>query len=189
MFDQTIQRVMDAVDGLRHEVDDHWQIPRVEAELLAQLVTIGRCVSICEIGTSYGYSTLHLAAATAGLGGHVHSFDNNSKKHDAADKHLSQAGLRAVVTLHLGDARTMVKQVTPARPYDCVFIDAVKEQSFAYWDAVRPHLASRAVVMTDNTSTHADQLASFVAHLRGEVGARSCAVPVGNGIELTVIGD
>ncbi len=64
MFPDPIQSVIDRVD-LRATVDDHWQIPREEALLLAQLVSIGRFVSICEIGTSYGFSTLHLAAAAA----------------------------------------------------------------------------------------------------------------------------
>ncbi len=187
-FPSRIQSVIDAVEGLRGRVEDHWQIPGDEARVLAQLVTIGRCVSICEIGTSYGFSTLHLAAATQPMGGHVHTFDIDPKKVDAAGKHLEQAGLRDVVTQHLGDARQLLLNVTPMQPFDFVFIDAVKEQSFAYLEAVQPRLASRAVIVTDNTTTHAAELASFVEHLRGLPNAQSCAVPVGNGFELTVVG-
>src|SRR5690606_25046105 len=156
-------------------VDDHWQVPPAEALLLAQLVWLGRCASICEIGTSYGYSTLHLAAATQRVGGHVHTFDVSQKKFDAAGKHLAQAGLSDVVTQHLGDARELLKGVTPAQPFDFVFLDAVKEQSFEYLEAVKPRLAHRAVIATDNTTTHAKELAPFVAHLRALPNASSCA--------------
>jgi hypothetical protein len=42
------------------------------------------------------------------------------------------------------------------------------------------------VVVTDNTRTHPDELAEFVAHLRSLPGVGSCEVPVGNGFELAV---
>jgi hypothetical protein len=50
MFSERIQTVIDRVDRLRDQVDDHWQIPADEARVLAQLISIGGCVSICEIG-------------------------------------------------------------------------------------------------------------------------------------------
>jgi hypothetical protein len=42
------------------------------------------------------------------------------------------------------------------------------------------------VLVTDNTITHAEQLASFLAHLRSLPQVASCGVPVGDGFELTV---
>ncbi len=188
MFEPTIMEVIDRVDVLRHKVDDHWQVPRVEAELLGQLVNLGRCKSLCEIGTSYGFSALHLAAATKLHGGRLHCFDRDPKKINAATEHLRQAGLLEIVTLHQGDARELVKSVTPQQPYDFVFIDATKEQSDAYLDAVLPRIGKRATLVTDNTTTHKEQLANFVKRLRNLPGAKSCEVAVGNGFELTVIG-
>jgi len=185
MFEPRVQTVLDYVDRLREQVDDHWQIPRDEALVLAQLVRISRCECICEVGTSYGYSTLHLAAAVRQTGGHVHSIDMDRKKFDAAGRHLAEAGLQEVVTQHLGDARQVLRSIEPIKPFDFVFFDAVKEQSFEYLEAVKPKLASCAVLVTDNTLTHGDQLASFVAHLRQLPGASSCQVEVGNGFELT----
>jgi predicted O-methyltransferase YrrM len=189
MFDASVQSVIDKVDALRHEVDDHWQVPADEAKLLAQIVRMSRCVSLCEIGVSYGFSTLHLAGATAALGGHMHAVDISAKKIAAARSHLQQAGLDAVVTLHEGDAREVVSRLQPEQPFDFVFIDAVKEQSDEYLDAVLPKLARRAVIVTDNTVSHAKVLAPFVARLRAIPNATSCEVRVGNGFELTVIGD
>jgi predicted O-methyltransferase YrrM len=188
MFERQIQGVMDRVDRLRHTVDDHWQIPRDEAEVLAQLIRLGRCVSICEVGVSYGYSTLHLAAATKPLGGHVHAFDISEKKIAAATRHLTEAGLIDAVSLHLGDARERLQAIKPARPFDCVFLDADKSQSMGYLSAVLPLLAPRCAIITDNTLTHAKELAAFREHLASLPGAASVQVPVGNGFELTLLG-
>ena len=185
-FEPRIAAVIDQVEELAGRVDDAWQVPRVEAEFLAQVVRAGGCQSLCEIGVSYGFSTLHLAAATAPLGGHLHGFELNPKKIAAATEHLTAAGLATVVTLHEGDARETVAAFTPEEPYDFVFIDSTKELSFAFLEAVWPHLAPNTMVLTDNTSTHPTQLADFVAHLRGLDGWSSVPVPVGNGFELTV---
>jgi predicted O-methyltransferase YrrM len=186
MFSDRIRAVMDQVDRLRDQVDDHWQIPREEALFLAQLVRTGRCVSICEIGTSYGFSTLHLAAATSELGGHVHSVDQDPRKTAAATKNLEQAGLIDFVTLHQGDARQVLTGLKPQRPLDFVFIDAAKAQCDEYLDAVWTKLAPECLIVTDNTTTHAQELAAFVGRLRALPDFRSCEVPIGNGVELTV---
>jgi len=188
MFSPRIQQVMEKVDALRNQVDDHWQIPRDEALVIAQLVRLGRCTSICEIGVSYGYSTLHLAAATRPMGGHVDAIDISPKKIKAATDHLTQAGLIDAVALHLGDARVVLASFKPARPFDCVFMDAEKAQSLQYFDAIEPLLAERAVILTDNTLTHPAELESFRNHLHRLRRAQSVQVAVGNGFELTLLG-
>lgn len=187
MFPELLLTTIDKVDQLRHDTTDHMQIPRDEAKLLHQIVRIGRFVSAVEIGVSYGFSTLHTASAIRANGGHMHAIDISEKKIHAATKHLTEAGLIDTVTLHLGDARAVLESLKPAQPVDFVFIDAVKEQSSAYLARLEGKLAPRCVICTDNTDTHPEQLADFVAELRSMSGATSCNVPLGNGFELTVI--
>lgn len=186
MFDAQVAETIARVNNLRHEVDDHMQIPAEEGLLLAQLVRLGRCRSICEIGVSYGFSTLHLAAAVRENCGHVQAVDLSDKKIKAAREHLRQAGLDNVVTLHQGDAREVVPTLTPDEPFDFVFIDAVKDQCFDYLAAVWPKLNELAILVTDNTVTHEAELRPFVEHLRNHPEIDSCQVAVGNGIELSV---
>jgi predicted O-methyltransferase YrrM len=90
------------------------------------------------------------------------------------------------VTLHQGDARDVLGSIRPDRPFDFAFLDATKEQSEAYLDAILPLLAPRYLIVTDNTTTHAEELASFVDRLRRIPAGASCHVAVGNGFELTV---
>lgn len=186
MFTVRIEQVIARVDRLRDEVDDHWQIPAVEARLLAQLVRLGRCVSICEIGTSYGFSTLHLAASAREHGGHVHTIDKDPKKVAASSANLRDAGLSDVVTQHHGDACQILRALRPAHPFDFVFLDATKSESADYLDALLPLLAPDFTLVTDNTTTHAAELSPFVERLRSLPGVWSCDVPVGNGFELTI---
>ena len=187
LFDPPAAEVAARVDALRHEVDDHWQVPADEARLLAQLVLVAGAKSICEIGTSYGFSTLHLAAAVRRTGGNVHTFDISRKKVEAAGRHLREAGLDDVVTVHEGDARQSIGDLPPDLAFDFVFFDATKAESHDYLTAIRPRLAARALLVTDNTTTHADELNDFVAELRRLPGAIGCQVSVGNGFDLTLV--
>jgi predicted O-methyltransferase YrrM len=187
MFDASIQTVMDKVDRLRKTTDDHMQIPREQALLIAQILRIGRCRSMCEIGTSYGYSTLHLAAVAAEHDGCLHAVDISENKYNATCAHLTEAGLIDRVTLHLGDAREVLPQIEPDEPFDFVFIDARKDESIAYFQAVRDKLADRAIVIADNTGDLAEQMKPFIEYIRAEPGAMSCDVPMAHGFELTIL--
>ena len=91
------------------------------------------------------------------------------------------------MTLHQGDAKALLPDFEPPQPVDFVFVDAIKRESRQYFDLLEPRLASRAVIVTDNTSTHTQELADFVGYVRGLPGSRSCGIPVGNGIELTLL--
>ncbi|MCC5829958.1 MAG: class I SAM-dependent methyltransferase [Phycisphaeraceae bacterium] len=184
MLSGKVAEVVAKVDALRGQVDDHWQIPADEALVLMQIVLIGGFKSICEVGHSYGFSTLHLAAAAQRNGGHVYSFDLSEKKHDAAGAHLAEAGLADRVTFTVGDARKTLEQVEPEAPYDFVFIDAVKQQSDAYLDVLLPRLAPRVAIALDNTRTHRRELGAFVQRIRALEGFVGCDVEIGNGFEL-----
>ncbi|MEV6712443.1 class I SAM-dependent methyltransferase [Lentzea sp. NPDC051208] len=75
-------------------------------ELLYGLVRSGRPETVVEFGTSFGISTLYLAAAVADNGrGHVYGTEMSAVKVAAARKNLDEAGLGGVVTILPGDAR------------------------------------------------------------------------------------
>src|SRR5262249_28060326 len=130
--------------------------------------------------------TLHLAASAAEHGGHVHSIDRDPRKIQAAMASLREAGLDGHVSFHEGDARILLAGIYPSSPFDFVFIDATKDQCDEYLNAVWDQLAPNCLLVTDNTTTHADELASFVSRLRSLPGFTSCSVTVGNGFELTL---
>lgn len=187
MFEPQIQRVMDQVDDLRNKVDDHMQIDKEQALLMAQIVRIGCCRSVCEIGVSYGYSTLHWAAVMKETGGHVHAVEIAEKKVKAATDHLTQAGLIDLVTIHHEDGRVACKNLQPAEPFDFIFIDAAKEQSIDYFNALRDKLADRCIIAADNTGNLASKMKPYVDFIRAFGNAKTCDVPIAHGFELTIL--
>lgn len=184
MIDSRVLAVIDEVEAFQRTRDDAWNVPRDEGMLLHTLARLGGCRTVVEVGTSYGFSGLFLAAAARANGGLLHTFDINPMKHEHAARHFAKAGLSDAVRLHTGDALAELPRL-PGR-VDFAFLDAAKPQTFDYWRAIEDKLSPRCVVAVDNTGSHREQLADFVAMLRGRADFTSCDVPVGNGFELAV---
>src|SRR5271169_308050 len=90
-FDKNLLALIDEVDALRKTLDDTWQIPRIEGELLYQLALAVRAKLIVEVGTSYGFSGLFWAAALRQTKGTLHTIDISQKKFDASRRHFERA--------------------------------------------------------------------------------------------------
>jgi predicted O-methyltransferase YrrM len=173
--------VMDELDRLRTR-DDAWQIPRPEAEALYDLVLRHQYKLGVEIGTSYGYSGLHFAAALSHTGGKLHTIDISQKKFDASRQAFARAGLSNLIVSHLGDA--LIVLPTIPGDFDFAFLDATKDETRAYFDLVWPRIRPGGVVLTDNITTH-PELKPYVQFLRGLPDATSHTLEVGNGVEVT----
>jgi len=91
------------------------------AEFLYSLALVSSAERIVEFGTSHGYSTIHLAAAAKGTGGHVVSADCLPSKTAAAEENLKRAGLIEYVTLETCDGTELLER-HPGE-IDLAFID------------------------------------------------------------------
>jgi predicted O-methyltransferase YrrM len=182
--DPKILAMIDELDNLRSQRDDHWQIPRVEGELLFQIALATRAKVVLELGTSYGFSGLFWAAAVQCNGGTLHTIDVAQKKYNSAQETFKRAGLESTVRCRLGD----VLQVIPLieGPIDIAFIDATdKEASRRYFELVWPKIRPGGSVLIDNTTTHKQEMAGYVEWVRARTDATSTELPVGNGLEWT----
>src|SRR5262249_40969851 len=100
----TAQDRADALEGT------YMPISRQAGELLYILVRAGRPNIVVEFGTSYGISTIYLAAAVADNDrGHLVSTELNTAKAATARANLAEAGLGEHATVLLGDAITTLK--------------------------------------------------------------------------------
>ena len=182
--DQKIQAMIDELDDLRNRRDDHWQIPRVEGELLFQLALATRARTVLELGTSYGFSGLFWAAAVQRNGGALHTIDISEKKYTSAKETFRRAGLEKTVTNHLGDVLDVVPRIQES--IDIAFIDATEKQSSQrYFELVWPKVRAGGSVLIDNTTTHRQELSDYVSWVRARPDAASTDLPVGNGLEWT----
>src|SRR5437868_12133477 len=115
MIDAKRRELIDELEALRTR-PDAWQVPRVEGELLYHIALTSRAKLIVEVGTSYGFSALHWAAALTYTKGHLHTLDKDPKKFASSRETFTRAGVADLITNHLGDARELLK--TLAGPFD-----------------------------------------------------------------------
>jgi predicted O-methyltransferase YrrM len=165
-------------------VEDALALPREAAQFVHALVAATEASRAVEIGTSYGYSALWIASALRPPDARLVTIDWDPRKAAAARQNVAAAGLAEVVECRVGQAFDVLASIEG--PVDFVLNDADKESCIAYVELLLPKLARKAVIMTDNTATHAPQLASFLDWVRGKDGFISVSVPVGNGMEMSV---
>src|SRR5947207_3862451 len=107
--------------------DKLYALDRDKAEFCYQLCRAIDARRILEIGTSYGVSTLYLAAAVrdniraGGGAGVVIGTEHEPEKARAARAHFSEAGLSTFIDLREGDLRETLRQIEG--PVDFVLVD------------------------------------------------------------------
>ena len=137
-------------------------LDRDKAEFCYQLCRTSGARRIVEIGTSYGVSTLYLAAAlrdnlkAAGGEGLVIGTEYEPAKAAAARKHFDEAGLSRFIELREGDLRETLKQLDG--PIDFVLVDIWIAMARSAIELVAPHLRSGAAVVCDNTQEYPRRL-------------------------------
>jgi len=105
---------------------------------------------IVEFGTSFGISTIYLAAAARVSGGMVFSTEIEPMKCRAAEANIRDAGLADYAKVLEGDATQTLKQVTGT--VDLLFLDGWKDLYVPILEQVLPQLRKGALVIADNTN-------------------------------------
>ncbi len=184
MIDPQIRAAIDRLEAFMAPRSDAWNVPREEAMLLHAVALASRAKLLVEVGTSYGYSGVFLAAAARANGGTLHTIDVEPRKHAHARGVFEEAGLSETVILHTGDALDLLPDLPSGVEF--VFLDSTKSLTLDFFRAVEPKLAPRAVVTLDNTHTHPDDLAPYLSMIRARADFTSCDCAVGHGIEISV---
>jgi predicted O-methyltransferase YrrM len=159
-------------------------IGRPAAELLYLLARARGARRIVEFGTSFGISTLYLAAALRdGGGGQLITTELERSKAERARANLQRAGLIDLVELRVGDATETLGTIPG--PIDFVYLDGAKTLYRPVLELLEPFLAERALISADNTDM--DAVSTFTAYVRDPAnGYHSCRVPLGDGLELSL---
>jgi predicted O-methyltransferase YrrM len=102
---------------------------------------------VFEMGSGFGYSTLHFARAVGPKGTVVHT-DGDAALSAEAQNWLAQAGLADRVDFRVGDARELL--AAERKPFDVIFIDIDKEQYPDAFRIARPLLKVGGLLVADN---------------------------------------
>jgi predicted O-methyltransferase YrrM len=154
-------------------------------EFLAVLVKAMQTRRILEIGTSNGYSTLWLADAAASTGGQVTTVEMSPQKIAMARENFARAGFEDRIAQLEGDAGTHLLQLGDGA-FDLVFLDSKRSAYLDWWPDLRRVLRAGGLLVVDNATSHADEMAAFTDAVRADAGFTTSLVPVGKGEFLAV---
>jgi predicted O-methyltransferase YrrM len=169
----------------RADARQHAYMP-VSAEggqLLYALTRAIRPHTVVEFGTSFGISTIFLAAGVTDNGtGQIYSTELSAAKVRAARENLREAGVDGPVTVLAGDARETLREVPG--PIGLVLLDGWKDLYLPVLELLEPKLAPGALVIADDTSFAS--VKDYLAYVRDPAhGYVTVSFPVEDGMELS----
>ncbi|UOB57507.1 O-methyltransferase [Burkholderia pyrrocinia] len=156
-------------------------VSRETGTLLYMLARSRGARAIVEFGTSFGISTLHLAAALRDNGsGRLITSEFEPSKVVRARANLTAAGLADLVEIREGDAlRTLAADLPDT--VDLLLLDGAKALYPEILALVEPRLGTGAFVVADNAEYSPDYLAYVRAPENGYL-----SVPFGGDVELSM---
>jgi predicted O-methyltransferase YrrM len=153
------------------------------ARLLYMLARNMGARSIVEFGTSFGISTIHMAAALRDNGGgRLIGSEFEGSKVAKAQQNLEAAGLSDLVEIRQGDALETLARDLPG-PIDLVLLDGAKGLYSDVLTLLEPRLRAGALIVADN----ADHCPEYVARVRRPDGGY-LSVPFTGDVEISMRG-
>lgn len=172
-------------DMHRFFADKMVALERDKSELCYLLCRSLGAKRVVEAGTSFGVSTLYLAAAVRDNGGGVViGTEYEPAKAKIARAHFEEAGLDEWIELREGDLRKTLREV--GGPVDFMLVDIWVVANDAL-RLVAPSLRPGAIVACDNTAAHPDYYRDYFAFVHDPANRlRTMTLPFEGGFELTV---
>lgn len=185
------QPVIDAVEKacLERTV---FMIGRVKAERLAEIVRQAKPKLVVECGTAIGYSGLWIARELKKAGrGHLITIEIVPANAREAEANFRRAGLDKFVTVKVGDARSVVKEIEG--PIDFLFLDCGYSNYHPCFVALEKKLSPGATVVADNVGLGSGAMDDYLKLMRRKHQSRTewfdVKLPWGerDAMEVTVI--
>ena len=157
-----------------------------KAEYCYALCRVLGATRAVECGTSYGVSTLYLAAAIRDNGGgSVIATEHEPDKARIARRNFAAAGLTEYIDLREGDLANTLETIDG--PVDFVLMDIWTEAVMPAMTRIAPHLRQGAIIIADNTTSSRrgyDAYFAFIADPKNRL--RTMTVPFSGGLEMTI---
>jgi predicted O-methyltransferase YrrM len=156
-------------------------VSRETGALLYMLARSSHARTIVEFGTSFGISTLHLAAALRDNGGgRLITSEFEPSKVARAREHLAAGGVIDLVEIREGDALKTLSADLPDL-VDFLLLDGAKALYSDILSLVESRLKPGALIVADNADYSPDYLAYVRAPANGYM-----SVPFGGDVELSM---
>jgi predicted O-methyltransferase YrrM len=166
-------------------------LDRNKAEFCYQICRALGARRVVEAGTSFGVSTLFLAAAVRdnlrndGGKGIVIATEFEPQKAEAARANFAEAGLSDFIDLREGDLRESLADV--AGPIDFMLLDIWTPMARPALELIAPRLREGAVVIADNTEQFREQYRDYFEFVNDPANKlQTMTLPFEGGLEFTV---
>jgi predicted O-methyltransferase YrrM len=161
----------------------------VPAEVGMLLYTLARATNgrtVVEFGTSYGISTIYLAAAVRDNGrGRVITTEMNAAKARQAAKNFEEAGLLSIIDIREGDALETLRNVDA--PVDLVLLDGWKNLYLPVLKVIESKLRPGALIVADDLDIFPEVHKPYLSYVRSpDNGYASVEIALGDRVELSV---
>lgn len=160
-------------------------VSREHGAFMYAVARAARARLIVEFGSSFGISTIYLAAAARANGGRVIGTEIEPVKIAGARRNIADAGLSAFADIREGDA---LESLAPLQgPIDFLFLDGWKTLYLPVLKMLEPQLAPNAIVMADNIRTFRKSLAPFVDYVRDPANLYETTIlPFESGVTFSI---
>ena len=156
-------------------------VSRETGYLLYMLARSSRAQSVLEFGTSFGVSTIYLAAALRDNGGgRIITTEFEPSKAARARENLTEAGLIDLVEIREGDALETLAHDLP-EAFDLVLLDGAKSLYADILHCVETRLRPGTLLLADD----ARYCAEFVSRMRADTD-RYISVPLAGDLEMSM---
>ena len=182
----SVLRGRPAIDGvLPYLKDAYIPVDPDQGKFLYVTARAMNAKTIVEFGTSFGISTIYLAAAARANSGRVVGTELEPQKVKVARENVAQAGLAQFVDIREGDAMKTLASFN--QTIDLLLLDGWKDIYLPMVKMLAPKMRAGSVVIADNIFTFKTALRPYVAYMQDrENGFESVTLPLGHGMEYSV---
>lgn len=176
-------KLLPLLKSLEKISDKYWNISRETGLFLNQIIRDRKYKTALEIGTSTGYSALHLAEALSQNKGRLYTIESNFKdRYQLAKNTFEKAaklGLKNI-TLISGHAPEAIPKMP--KKLDFAFFDATKNEHLSYFKALSLRIKKGGMIITDNVVSHKKELATYIKHVKAQKNWHSVEIHIGTGL-------
>ncbi len=180
-FDTKTQDILKQLELTQKEF---WNISRVTAEFMYNLIVDGNIKSVIEVGTSNGYSGIWLAKALKKTGGKLTTIEFYDKRLDVAKENFEKCGVSDIITTKKGDAATILEHLPQEYRVDFAFLDACKRQYIDFYKLIDPHLVKGGFIACDNIISHSPKVQTFLEAIDNNPDYENVILPLPAGLSL-----
>ncbi len=187
------------LEELRRVTDDlgddaRMQVSPEQGSFLQVITSAAGARQALEIGTFTGYSSLCIARGLP-ADGQLTCLDVNREWTGIAERFWSKANVTEKIDLRIGPALETLTTLRLPTPLDLVFIDALKVEYDAYFEAVLPMVRPNGLILFDNmlwggSVVDADKDESGAAldalnhKLANDARVETVLLPIADGIQM-----